>query len=386
MLENYRPGGPMKRKWFPLWIIDKYVFKEFIFKFFVIMFLASILFVTGDVFNDLEDFISDESIASLGDIVLYFLLKLPGNLRFVLPISVLLGCMWTMATFGKNQEVTAMRAAGLSLFRCGSALIACGLVVSAINYYWNETFVPAAERRAVTMQMTLTKGIEADQEKRFLIYNSPDTRRLWLFETVEDTTEFYSVNLKLREPDASGKMIVVEEWSANKVEYSEEDGWVFYDGFRRKSSRKGTGISRPPERFAELRLPEAAETPLDIMDSMKDMEELPVWTIWRALTGNQNMPDNLRQSLLTVLFYRLSFPLSCVMAAFLGIPLATRNERSGIMMSIITAVGIIIAYVVISQVFMVLGRRGIINAFIAGAAPTIVFIAYGMWRVFKQRI
>ena len=98
------------------------------------------------------------------------------------------------------------------------------------------------------------------------------------------------------------------------------------------------------------------------------------------------MPDNLRQSLLTVLFYRLSFPLSCVMAAFLGIPLATRNERSGIMMSIITAVGIIIAYVVISQVFMVLGRRGIINAFIAGAAPTIVFIAYGMWRVFKQRI
>ena len=59
-----------------------------------------------------------------------------------------------------------------------------------------------------------------------------------------------------------------------EAEYSEEDGWVFYDGFRRKSSRKGTGISRPPERFAELRLPEAAETPLDIMDSMKDMEEL----------------------------------------------------------------------------------------------------------------
>ncbi len=386
MSYNYQPGEKLKRRWFPLWILDRYILKEFLIKFFIIMLLASILFVTGDVFDDLEDFISDESIATVADIILYFLLKLPGNLCFVLPISVLLGCMWTMATFGKNHEITAMRAAGLSLFRCGGAIIAAGLVVTGINYYWNETFVPKAQRKAMYMQSHLTKGTNVPPDQRFLIYNSQDMRRLWLFEMMDDSTVFNSVNLKFREPDSTGKMIVVEEWSARKVVYDENEGWTFFDGYRRKNSRKATGISRPPEAFEQLRVPDATETPGDILDSLKDLEELPIWTIWSWLTKTKNMPENVRQSLMTVLFYRLSFPLSCLMAAFLGVPLATSNERSGIMMAIITAVAIIIAYVVVSQVFMVLGRCGAINAFIAGAAPTIVFISYGMWRVFRQRI
>lgn len=386
MLANYHPGEELKRRWFPLWQIDMYVLREFIIKFFIIMLLASILFVTGDIFNDLEDFLGRDSEASTMGIIFYFLLRLPANIRFVLPISVLLGCMWTMATFGKNQEVTAMRAAGISLFRCGGSILAAGLAVTAINYYLNETFVPYAERRSLTLKMELTRGSDSmHRNQRFLIYTSPDMKRLWLFEIIDNAREFNSVYLKLREQDANGRMRVTEEWHAQKVTYSPSEGWVFYNVQRRVTAKNAAGISRAPV-FCERLTIEATETPVEILDSLKDIEELPVWALWRILSKTDNMPEALRQSFLTVLCYRLTFPLACFLAAFLGIPLATRNERSGIMLAIATAVGVIIGYVVIAQVFMVLGRRGVLNAYFAGAAPTIAFIAYGAWRIARQKV
>ena len=99
-----------------------------------------ILFILGDVYNTIEDFF--EAGASFKDIASYLMLKLPGNIRFILPISMLLGCMWCMATFGKNLEITAMRASGVSLFRCGVLIFAAGLFVTALNIYFNEFLVP----------------------------------------------------------------------------------------------------------------------------------------------------------------------------------------------------------------------------------------------------
>ena len=88
---------------------------------------------------------------------------------------------------------------------------------------------------------------------------------------------------------------------------------------------------------------------------------------------------------MTLFFYRISFPWACLIAVFLGIPLATKNERTGSLMAIISAVVVIVAYIVVAQVFMILGKGGIIPPFIAGTLPTLGFIAYGVWRVFFDR-
>ncbi len=374
----------MPRNWTRLPTLDGYVLREFLIKFGVIMLLASILFVTGDVFNDLSDLIDKQSKSTMSQIIYYFLLKLPGNIRFVLPISVLLGCMWTMAAFGKNHEVTAMRAGGLSLFRCGGAIMAAALAVTGVNYYLNETFVPYAERRATALKLAMTKGDgEIANDQRLLIYLSPDQRRLWLFEVIDNDREFSSVNLKLRKLDGD-KMVVYEELSADRVNYSPSGGWVFHDVMVQK--RSTSGLVSPPAYRREMAVEGITETPAEILDSLKDMKELPIWAVWRILTKTQNMPDGLRREFMTIFWYRLTFPLSCFLAAFLAIPLAARNERSGILMAVIVAVVVIVAYVVVSEGFMIIGRRGLLNPFIAGAAPTLAFLGYGLWRITRQKV
>ena len=107
--------------------------------------------------------------------------------------------------------------------------------------------------------------------------------------------------------------------------------------------------------------------------------------IWSVLHSNANLSDQARAIYWTVLFYRIAFPWSCFLAVFLGIPLATKNERTGSLMAVITAVLVIVVYIVVAQIFLVMGKGGIVNPVIAGLAPTLLFIGYGLGRVVIDR-
>ena len=74
--------------WMPK--LDFYVVREFFIPFSVLVFAFTLLFLIGDVFNDVDHFLEKEGVA--WDAVRYFALRIPGNIRFVLTITVLLYC------------------------------------------------------------------------------------------------------------------------------------------------------------------------------------------------------------------------------------------------------------------------------------------------------
>ncbi len=369
------------RRWLFLPTLDYYILREFMIYLCVLLLVFVILFMLGDVFNDMKDFLDAGAPAS--QFVSYFLLKLPGNIRFVLPISVLLACMWTMAMFGKHMEVTAMRASGISLFRCGGSIFFIGLLVTGINIWFNEKLVPYTEREAEVLQYVATKsdGLVPDFQ-RMLTYRSLDKRRTWLFRSFTVDGEQEAVTLKNYRADGS------LEWEINaaKAKHVPGVGWIFTktsftpysdDGLMPLNSTRVPEIIKTSE--------EISETPNDIINAVKDQDELPTWVIWSMLRKTKNMAERCRAILLSVFFYRLAFPWSCFLAVFLGIPLATKNERSGIMLAIITATAVIVVYIVTSQIFLVLGKQGLLNPAFAGLSPTIAFILYGWYNVVKNR-
>ena len=135
----------------------------------------------------------------------------------------------------------------------------------------------------------------------------------------------------------------------------------------------------------EKSLKEVPETPEDIINAVKDVEELPMWVIVDILHKTKNMASRCEAIFLTVLYYRIAFPWSCFLAVFLGLPLATKNERSGIMLAVISATALIVVYMIASQICLVLGKQGIINPLIAGLGPTAGFIIFGWYNVIKSR-
>ena len=394
-----------------------------------------ILFILGDVYNTIEDFF--EAGASFKDIASYLMPKLPGNIRFILPISMLLGCMWCMATFGKNLEITAMRASGVSLFRCGVPIFAAGLFVTALNIYFNEFLVPKTENMAEHLYTVAAE--RRSKVQHLLAYRSQDGKRHWLFKTFVRGAEQNNVTLRtfwdrelinqfIGTPEnpvfrekiirvlpsrASGILALDKERQkeavfkalngrkidifARKVDFNPDSGaWIFMDGFfvsfDRKdehdtSASRGTSAVHQEEKYHRVTLSAKLipEHPEDITNAVKEKDDLSTAVILDLVRRNPNMPERVKKIYMTLFFYRISFPWACLIAVFLGIPLATRNERTGSLMAVISAVVVIVVYIVIAQVFMIFGKAGIVPPVIAGTLPTLCFIVYGLWRVFFDR-
>ena len=368
-----------KRRWLWMPTLDGYVLREYMTYFSILIFVFAMLFFLSDVFNDLADFLDHK--ASWSQIFYYFALRIPGNMQFVFPIAVLLGCMWTMAIFGKHMEVTAMRASGVSLVRCGRMIFVVGFLVSCLNFYFNEQLVPYTTRRADVFKDLITKGGgKFVSFQTMLTYRNfdPEHPRTWFFRNFGVENKHDMVLVKNFRPNGT------LDWHllAQSASYDQNQGWIFNDVLITQYSEDGL-MPLPSEHLDQLikspaELPESAE---DIVNSVKDVKDLPSWVIYDLLQRMPNMAASRRATFETVFFYRLAFPWASFLAVFLGLPLATKNERSGILLSLISSVAVIVGYIALSQVFLLLGQKEMLPPIIAGLLPTIGFIAYGYYKV-----
>ncbi|MBR7107720.1 MAG: LptF/LptG family permease [Lentisphaeria bacterium] len=427
----------IRRRWFPLWKLDGYIFREFIIKYSILLLVFVILFVLSDIYRDISDFFDAK--ASWRDIVTYLIYKTPGNIRFILPISMLLGCMWTMATFGKNLEVTAMRASGLSLFRCGWAILFVGLLVSGVNIYFNEQLVPETSSRA---ERLFDKAADKRRYSHSLLtYRSDDGKRRWLFQLFAGGNDYENITLKTfwdehllqqllggtakNEKQTRTLQAVLGEkrfaelmalppqkrqphlkklMEGRKMDFfvkraaydKKQKCWIFKSGSflsydsndeTRFKASSGTTAMHDEVTFENLTFTEKSipESPQDIMNAIKEKDDLSTPVIWSILKRNPNMPQRARCIYETVFFYRIAFPWASFLAVFLGIPLAAKNERTGSMLAIISAIILIVIYIIVAQIFLMLGKSGSVDPLIAGLAPTIAFIIAGAWRLVSDR-
>jgi len=416
-------------------VLDGYILKEFLIKYAILMLVFIMLFVLSDIYRDIDEFLDVGAPWQM--VVLYLLYRLPSNICFVMPISMLLGCMWTMATFGKNLEVTAMRASGVSLFRCGGAIFAMGLLMTGVNIYFNELLIPQTSVASENILADQTKSKR--NAKKLLVYKSDDGSRRWLFQLFVNGEKQENVTIKtIWTPGIAEKLLGkagtaeyenklkeifgkrYETLPENKEKrqqtvnrllfkrkmdldidrsyYDKENReWVFESGSFISYDRveetlfkesRGTVLLHQPLPFKELRFgaAEIKETPQDILNAVQEKDNLSTPVIMKILRENPNMPHKIRCIYETVLYYRLAFPWACFLAVFLGVPLATRNERTGSMLAIISAIALIVIYIVVAQLFLQIGKSGALNPMICGLAPTIAFIVAGAAKILHDRI
>ena len=370
------------RTFFWLPILDCYVLREFMIPFSVLAFTFTLLFLIGDVFNDISDFLEHKSTFFLA--AKYFILKMPGNIRFVLPISVLLSCMYCIANLGRTREITAMRASGLSMLRCGGAIYIAALCVTFINFWFNEQLVPDCDMDAKVLIKSLGRENYEKRMYSMLQYRSSDKTRDWLFTNFDKSGLQKSVILKQYKNDETGHRYIAWDLQAEEAEYN-PSGWVFR-GVKRTPYSEILHVPGAEQHIKELKFTtdQIPETVENIGNAIRPPDELSSFAIWRILKDNPNMVDSLRNVYQTILYYRLAFPWVCFLCVFLGLPLAAKNERAGIFLSIVTAVGAIVVFQMMTEIFLVLGKQGYVPPFIGGVGPTLAFLFYSYFFVIRK--
>lgn len=97
-----------------------------------------------DMFENLDRFI-DKNI-SFPQVAVYYLYCVPDILKLILPVGMLLASLFTISRFVNYSELTAMRSAGISIYRYLLPVMIFGLIVTLSSIYFNGWVVPKSNR------------------------------------------------------------------------------------------------------------------------------------------------------------------------------------------------------------------------------------------------
>src|SRR5262245_23613213 len=126
-------------------ILHRYILKQLLWNIFLSLLVFIFLFLIFDFFDRIDNILAEK--AGILTIIEYFALKVPGTFTLVCPIAMLVGTLFTIGLLSKNSEITAMRAAGCTVWWLAAPAVITGLVVTLISLAFNETAVPAALKR-----------------------------------------------------------------------------------------------------------------------------------------------------------------------------------------------------------------------------------------------
>ncbi len=164
-------------------IADRYILKEVLAPF-LLGVGAFVVILIGDILYTLAEFIAARRIAPA--VVLELLVyKLPAILVITFPVSTLIGVLLGVARLVKDQEIQAMRLAGLSLRRIFAGVALFGAATTAVTFLTNEYLSPWANHRANTLIRRAALGVVFPQVREQVFFRGPD-RRVYYVGSADD--------------------------------------------------------------------------------------------------------------------------------------------------------------------------------------------------------
>jgi lipopolysaccharide export system permease protein len=360
-------------------ILFWYMAREFVLPLVCCVFAFVALFLISDLFDVLGDMLGSET-ASIGQLFVYFAVQQPVNLPQVLPMSVLLSASFMVNSLQRHHELSAMRAAGLSLLVCARPVWILGFVLSIASLWVGEALAPRCATTAERMRDAWTESEEYRESRGRLSYSNPQSRRDWFFSQFNPVGEHQGVLVKQFRPDHS------TEWDLKALRAQHVGGeWVFYEGTLERFDDEGRHREGARLAFKRRAFPELDETPARILNQLRPESELSVRKMLDVLRFNPALPETFRQRVHATVWYRLTFPFSCLVGAFLGMALSIAHERGSALRGFALAVGLMVLYYIACQIALVLAQQGHIPAFAGGALPTLVFLGIAFWQMHRKR-
>jgi len=157
-------------------ILDKYLLREFAWPLIYSFDAFLLLFVVHDLLENLSEFLRQH--ARIGMILRYYLIVLPEPIVFILPLAVLLGVLFCLSMLGRHNELLAMRASGVSIWRLGLPFFVVGAIASAAAFGVSEKFVPQSRERAESLQRQM-RGLPAVLKRQNFFFSNSQDRRDW---------------------------------------------------------------------------------------------------------------------------------------------------------------------------------------------------------------
>lgn len=360
-------------------LIDKYILHRFLVPFGYCLLTFFMLFVVIDLFDHLSDFIEAKTPLLL--VLRYYVFVLPAMLVYITPISLLLGLLYGLWQLTKYNELTAMRASGVSLLRLTIPIVAVGFMFSAFITGIQETLTPWSTYWADQFIKRQKQGEKSDERYAFnLPYKNETQRRIWVIHQF-DLVSFDMQNIKViqQRPDGSD----LETIRAEEGRYYDGCWWFFNIAIQKHdfyNNPSGPVIYEPQRQMNDW-----DETPQDFLQEVKDPIFMSSRDLWKFMRSREKLSEQTSARINVDMHSRLAFPWTCLVVTLFGIPCGIRTARRGAFAGVMIALLIFFAFYFLMTFSQWTGKNQLLAPWLSAWLPNIGFAMAGLFMIIRMR-
>jgi lipopolysaccharide export system permease protein len=353
-------------------LLDRYLLRELLIPLGYCLGGFLVFWVAFDLFANLGEFRRNGLGAS--DIAEYYLVIMPEFLVLVLPLAMLLALLYTLTDLGRHHEITAIRSAGVSLWRLTASLV--------LNELWVPQSSEAAEA-VLRRYLPPRPGSLSHHKVRHLGFTNSRENRIWQI-GVYDTEKAVMTDPQVFWSPTNG----VRLWlRASQAVYT-NDAWLFLNAAVYREASGANSLPEPLLRTNALSMPLFSESP-DLIKSeikvgnsivlrrSKRSTDLAVREIQNYLKLHQTPSAADAAWLNTKLQGRLAAPWTCLVVVLIAVPFGAASGRRNVFVGVASSIFIAFSYFVLQQLALAFGSGGYVTPWVAAWFPNMSFALVG---------
>ena len=357
-------------------LLDAYVLRGFCFFFLIVLSVFASLFIIVTLSELIRDIIEYKIPATT--VIVYFIFLMPQIFCWVVPLAVLLAILINLGTLTKTNEILAVKAGAISLYRMSLPIILMAAALSGIVYVLQEYVLPSTNRIQDEYH-DIIKGhapqTYRDPYRKLLMGSGNRVYHYTFFDPNLSTLANLSI-LKI-EPTT---FQVQQRIFAKRATWN-GGNWTLEDGWLRTFSSNDT-VSQA-ETFDRKQIYEM-DAPSYFKREVRESDQMNYSEL-------QTYVEDLRQSgfdvgrLTVELYKKISFPMVSFIMALIGVPFSFKTGRKGAFYGIGFCLAIGIIYWLTFELFGKLGGINQLSPFVAAWFPNIIFGASGFWMMLRMK-
>jgi lipopolysaccharide export system permease protein len=370
-------------------LLDRYLFRELLTPMAYCLGGFLIFWMSYDLFTELDDLQRQK--LHLLEVLGYSFARTPEFLVTILPVALLLALLYTLTNHARHNEITAMRAAGLSLWRICAPYFAVGLAASAALFALNEALVPRSTDWAdrILHRYVPNPDESAAQNAHRGSYFNPRERRTWYY------TEYHARAAEMIGPSA-GWFLPDGSWrevSADRAVYT-NGAWTFSSKVTEREQASQTAPVVPVLLTNVLAMPQFEETPNDFAREIRFSRyerinsrklNIPLAELWGHLRAHPEFTPAEASVWRTKFDGRLAAPWTCLVVVLIAIPFGAASGRRNLFFGVAGSLFICFGFFVIQQFSLAFGSGGYLPAWLAAWLPNMIFGGMGLWLTARVR-
>ena len=357
-------------------ILDDLVLRDFFTYLGMIMAAFLTLMLVFTLFELLTDIMRNHISAwVVGD---YLLNVCPYFIYNLAQYAVLLAVLITFGLMERSNEVTAIKATGISIYRIVFPVLVICVGLAASLFFFDQLYLPHANKRQDALRNQI-KGKPAQTylrpDRKWIFGQHSDIYYYQFFDA--DRDQFANISVFQFDPRT---FAITQRVYAERAHWSEvTQRWIYEQGWVRHLS--GDSIENYHQ-FDVTAFSQFNEQPSYFKKEVKQSSEMTFDELRKYIHDLQQSGFDVVR-LRVQLQRKLAVPFVTLVMAVLAIPFSLSAGKRGAVTGVAVAVGIAAMYEVVSRLFESMGNLSQLPPGLAAWSPDLIFALLGAYLILK---